>query len=111
MAIHLRDGFEVDEANSAEEALKILSNELFSAVTVELIMPQMSGTDLVEEMHRRNIWTPAIITTAAFRRDQADAIPAMPGIVAWLIHPCTIEEILAALRKAVAQGPKPEPAH
>lgn len=104
VAANIEDEFEVVEAHSPEEALEILSTESFNVVTLEFIMPRMCGTDVLEEMHRRNIWTPVIISTSAFRQQDADLVPLPPGVVSWLVHPCTLEPILAMLHATVQRG-------
>lgn len=51
---YLRDaGFEVITANHGREALSILNNETFDIVVSDLVMPEMDGWALAEEIRRR----------------------------------------------------------
>jgi len=45
-------GYTVDGANSGDEALKLVAGRSYDVVIVDVIMPGMSGFDLVEARHQ-----------------------------------------------------------
>jgi CheY-like chemotaxis protein len=65
------DGYEIREAASGQAALRILSSEKVDGVVMDLVMPDMNGLQMIEEILvlRRNI--PIIINTGypLFRED------------------------------------------
>jgi len=67
-AAHVRiltaGGFEVDACNSAEEAVERLrKGNRYSVVVTDLVMPGMSGIDLLEYAHRIDPDLPVVILT------------------------------------------------
>lgn len=51
-------------ASSGREALDMLKKERFALVLIDLIMPDMDGLELVEEIRKLKIDTPAAMLTA-----------------------------------------------
>jgi len=71
-------GYSVQLARNGLEALELLSRYRFDAVLTDLVMPQMSGLDLIR-ITRENPDTagvPIIVMTAAAGAGLAEAIPA-----------------------------------
>lgn len=60
----------VREAGNGAEALKLLSEEPFEIMITDIIMPQMDGYALLEEMRRRELPSkPQTIVVSALGRD------------------------------------------
>ena len=60
----------VREAGNGAEALKLLSEEPFEIMITDIIMPQMDGYALLEEMRRRSLPShPQTIVVSALSRD------------------------------------------
>ncbi len=49
----VEEGYEVQTSGSGEEALQILEQHFFDVVITDLVMPVMSGTDLVHKARER----------------------------------------------------------
>jgi len=58
-----QEGFSVDCALSAKECLKKVSTTTYDAIVSDYSMPRMSGLELLDELAKREVDTPVIITT------------------------------------------------
>lgn len=62
---HIREaGFEPIKTSGAEEAIELLAEEKIDIVLTDLIMPDMDGLDLVEQIMSRFRLTPIILMTS-----------------------------------------------
>ena len=61
--------YEVKIANNGEEALKIAENEKFDILILDVMMPKMTGIEVVEELRKKNINTPILMLTAKAETD------------------------------------------
>jgi FixJ family two-component response regulator len=92
------EGLAVSEAAGAERALEQFRINHFDLAILDMRMPEMDGLELLEEMRRRAITTPAVIITAY--GDIPHAVRAMQmGAIDFLQKPLTPE----ALRSLVAE--------
>lgn len=108
------EGLAVAEADCAVRALELFGSSQFDLAILDMRMPEMDGLELLEEMRKRAISTPAVIITAY--GDIPHAVRAMQlGAIDFLQKPLTpaalrdlIEEILtrhAPGTQAVAKTP------
>lgn len=58
-------GHEVVTCGSAEEALQNTEEQEFDVVVLDLVLPQMSGLQVVEELRRKNSRSSVIVLTGA----------------------------------------------
>jgi DNA-binding response OmpR family regulator len=56
-------GFSATIATNGVEALKALSEDTYDLILLDLIMPKLDGFGVLEEMKKRKIHTPVIVTT------------------------------------------------
>ena len=92
------DGYEVQEAGSADEAMMGFQAERYDLVVLDLRIGEDSGLDVLAEMRRRGIQTPTLMITAY--GSIRNAVRAMQlGAIDFLEKP--IEPI--ALRAIVAE--------
>jgi DNA-binding response OmpR family regulator len=52
-------GFNMKHAADGEEGLRLILTEPYDAAVVDLMLPQMDGLTLIEELRRQNVNTPA----------------------------------------------------
>lgn len=65
MAVLLRrDGVEVDIAEDGERANQMLAENEYAAVLLDLIMPRLDGSGVIEFMKARGITTPIVVVSA-----------------------------------------------
>ena len=69
-----RDGFAVRTAGSARQALDALAEEPADLVLLDLTLPDLSGTELLDAV--REAWTGPVIVVSA----SVDALPVYRGL-------------------------------
>jgi len=90
-------GLEGSVAGSAEEALEVLAAEPFDALVVDVMLPGMSGLDLVQTLRNQGRITPAVFLSA--KADLQDRLSGLEvGGDDYLAKPYSILEVVARLR-------------
>jgi DNA-binding response OmpR family regulator len=56
-------GFSVKAAYDGEEALSILSGEQFDLIVLDLILPKLTGFEVLEELKKKKSTTPVIVAS------------------------------------------------
>jgi DNA-binding NtrC family response regulator len=95
-----KEGYQVECASSAYEALKKLQDESFDLVLTDLKMDGMDGLDLVKKWKTVNPAMPFIMVTA-YGTIQAAMNAGKEGVENFLIKPIDIEELKMAVKKAL----------
>ena len=101
-------GFGVTIANSGEQALEALENELPEAILLDLMMPGMSGQEVCMQIRAnpRTSNIPIIILTA--RSDAKTRRELMEvGVTDYLIKPIRPSDLIECIREAVNQPASP----
>ncbi|MCI0341747.1 MAG: sigma-54 dependent transcriptional regulator [Planctomycetales bacterium] len=99
----VREGYQMDHAYSAEEALGRVDAGLYDLVLLDLALPGADGLDLLQELKRRDPDLPAVVVTAYGTIESA--VRAMrQGAFDYLPKPFDRDEIAVVLEKALAQG-------
>ena len=94
-----RDGYEVETASSAEEALEKVEAFGPDVILTDVRMPKMSGIDLLTTLKAKSVDTTVIVMSAYGNVDLA--IEAMKaGAYDYVQKPFKAEEVLLTLRKA-----------
>lgn len=97
-----RAGFEVLQASSAQEGLRILRESKPDAVTVDLMMPEVGGLQLLEEKNAdpRIRDVPALVLTAVGWPDDLERAVEL-GARAVLLKPFSQQELAQAVEALV----------
>jgi two-component system response regulator AtoC len=91
-------GIEVKTASSAARALEVLEQEEFDLILTDVVMPGMSGIDLLTELARHGKACPVIVMSAYGSVDTA--IEAMKkGAYDYVSKPFRKDELTLAIRK------------
>ncbi|MGD0674735.1 MAG: response regulator [Polyangiaceae bacterium] len=102
MAIGLRiEGFEVQIACNADDALRVLEEEPFDAAIVDLMLPSINGIQLariVREKHSRT----RVVLTSAYHLSERQLIRADCGAVGFVPKPFDLGELARFLRAKLA---------
>ena len=102
MAEYLRSQEGIDlvrEAGNGAEALHLLSEEEFEILITDIIMPQMDGYTLLEELGRRKLRSrPAVIVTSALSRDDFVARAVALGASFYMVKPFELRHLLCHIR-------------
>lgn len=102
-----RAGLSSTSAFTAKEALEHLGEERFDLVITDLMMPEMNGIELLQELKGAGIQVPIIMITGY--PTIATALQAMRcGARDYLAKPFTRKELLSPVMRALRQEPKEE---
>jgi len=92
---------ECHTADRAEQALSFLEFESYDAVLTDLDMPGLSGRELLHHIKQNHPTTPVIVISGICDEEEARTLIEM-GAFAYFSKPFKLEEIEAAVDKAVA---------
>jgi DNA-binding response OmpR family regulator len=94
------EGFEVVGAASAKEATDQIEKREFSALVVDVVMPEVSGYDLVSDLRDRRIDTPVLMLTGQGRVE--DVVQGLEvGADDYLTKPFHLVELEARIRALI----------
>ena len=96
-AILKHEGFEVDSAYDGEEALSFLTAGSYDGVILDIMMPKVSGIEVLTTLRKMNDSTPVLLLTAkAEVDDRVSGLDA--GADDYLTKPFAMKELLARIR-------------
>ncbi len=96
-------GYHVDEAGSAEKALEKMQNRVFDVAIFDMVMPGMSGIELLEKIKLDNSEAEVILLTGVGTIETA--VEAMKlGAYDFLAKPIRMKQLDAIVRKAAESG-------
>lgn len=97
-------GYDVQAATDGEEALDLLALHPPDVVILDLVMPGMSGFDVVREVRT---WSRVPIIVLSARGEERDKVTALDlGADDYLTKPFGMNELLARIRVALRHRPE-----
>ena len=94
------EAFAVDIAPDGSEGLRLAMSNTYDAIVLDVMLPKMSGLEVLEELRRQRITTPILILTA--RSDVEDRLKGLnSGADDYLPKPFSFSEVLARVRAIV----------
>jgi DNA-binding response OmpR family regulator len=97
-----RDGYRVQTAGDGESALRYLSEFKPDLVVLDLMLPQVSGFDVLREI-RRNGDLPVILLTA--RAEEVDRVSGLElGADDYVVKPFSPRELVARVRSVMRRS-------
>lgn len=95
-------GYEVDEAQDAESALRQLGAQPADLVLLDLLMPGIGGMELLRRLRQAGNWVPVVIVTA--HGSIPDAVLAMKlGAIDFLTKPLTPDTLRRVVGEVAAR--------
>ncbi len=95
-----REGYDVDRADSAESAFRLLEGKTYDLIITDIILPGISGIELLTKYRKTNPQQKVIIITAyASLATAVEAIKA--GACDFILKPLMHDEMKKAVRKAL----------
>ncbi len=102
------DGFTVDLAGDGESGLERARHEDYDAVVLDVMLPRLSGYDVVRTLRAEENWVPVLMLSAkAGEHDQADGLDY--GADDYLTKPFSYVVLLARLRALLRRSPAARP--
>jgi len=96
----LCDVYECHVARSAEEALERLGNARYDVVLSDIMMPGMSGIELLENVARH--WPDTTVIMVSANHDTRRAVAALrQGAYDYIVKPFELEEVELSVSRAV----------
>ncbi len=97
-------GYEVQTAPNGSQALRMLEEEYYDVVLLDVMMPDISGFDVLRTLRARSGEAPPVIfLTAKARPEDRDAGRGL-GAVGYLIKPATRGQLLDMVQRALAKA-------
>lgn len=98
--ILLKQGFQIDSAMTAWEAIEKLKQKSYDLLITDLMMPEMNGIDLLKELQKMEVNIPSIMITGyPTIRTAVQALRL--GATDYISKPFTRQEILAPVCRAL----------
>jgi DNA-binding response OmpR family regulator len=93
----VREGFVVDVAHDGRRAVELGLTSEYDAIVLDLMLPGLSGYQVVRRLRAAEVWTPVLMLTAKDGEfDEADALDE--GADDYLTKPFSFVVLLARLR-------------
>jgi len=97
------NGYQVKAARDGREALRIALNQDVDLIISDLVMPNLSGLELMQELRKAGKEIPTILMT--FHGSEETAVTAFRvGARDYIIKPFAIEEMVEAIDRALAEA-------
>ena len=104
----VEDGFIVEVANDGATGLELARHGDFDAIVLDVMLPRLSGFELVQTLRSEENWVPVLMLTArAGEHDQANGLDY--GADDYLTKPFSYVVLLARLRALMRRTPQPRP--
>ncbi|MCW2777843.1 MAG: response regulator with CheY-like receiver domain and winged-helix DNA-binding domain [Frankiales bacterium] len=102
------EGFAVDVRADGPSGLQQAVDEDYDVVLLDVMLPGMSGYDVVRSMRRQGVWTPVLMISAKDgEHDQADGLDV--GADDWLTKPFSFVVLVARVRALLRRSAPPRP--
>jgi DNA-binding response OmpR family regulator len=97
------DGFAVDVAYDGEEGVFRATESAYDAIVLDLMLPRLSGYDVVRRLRAADVWTPVLVLTAKDgEHDVADALDL--GADDYVTKPFSYVVVVARIRALLRRG-------
>lgn len=102
------DGFVVATAEDGIEGLHEAVTNVYDVVVLDIMLPRLSGYEVLRQMRRQGVWTPVLMLTAKDGEyDQTDAFDL--GADDYLTKPFPYRVLVARLRALIRRGAPERP--
>jgi DNA-binding response OmpR family regulator len=103
-------GYEVQTAPGGQEALRLIREQPFDVVILDIMMPDVSGFDVVRQLNDDPTPPPPIIFLTARSGEEDKEIGLSLGVTHYLLKPITRGSLLDAINQALGTaGPDASP--
>ena len=99
-----RQGITVDLADNGEDGLDFALNDIYDCVVLDIMLPKLSGTDILKRMREKKVQTP-VIMLSALSEVETKISHLDHGADDYLAKPFKTDELVARI-KALVRRPK-----
>lgn len=99
-----KQGITTDLANNGEDGLDMALKDIYDCVILDIMLPKLSGTDILKRMREKNVQTP-VIMLSALAEVETKVGHLDKGADDYLAKPFKTAELIARI-KAVVRRPK-----
>ena len=99
-----KQGITVDVASDGEVGLENAMNDIYDCVVLDIMLPKLSGTDILKRMREKNVQTP-VIMLSALSEVETKISHLDHGADDYLAKPFKTAELVARI-KALVRRPK-----
>ena len=99
-----KQGITVDLANNGEDGLEMALKDIYDCVILDIMLPKLSGTDILKRMREKNVQTP-VIMLSALSEVETKVGHLERGADDYLAKPFKTVELVARI-KALVRRPK-----
>ncbi len=99
-----KQGISVDLVNNGEEGLENAMSDIYDCVVLDIMLPKLSGTDILKRMREKNVQTP-VIMLSALSEVETKISHLDHGADDYLAKPFKTAELVARI-KALIRRPK-----
>lgn len=97
------EGYEVSIARSGSEALNEFKKETFNLIILDVMLPEINGFDVCEQIRKENTKVPILFLTA--KGSSSDKVQGLKlGADDYLTKPFNLEELLLRIQILVKRG-------
>jgi DNA-binding response OmpR family regulator len=101
-------GFSVRTVDNGEDAVEILRQDSFDAILLDVMMPEMSGFDVLRAIDENTEQLPPVIFLTASKRSSDQETGENLGAAGYLVKPVTRGQLLDVLHQALSQETDPD---
>tara|TARA_R110002096_G_scaffold435826_2_gene663539 strand:- start:63272 stop:65464 length:2193 start_codon:yes stop_codon:yes gene_type:complete len=96
-----RKGFQIETVSSGIEAIALTRTKSYAVIATDLEMPEMTGIQLIETLHRSTPSTSFVLVTGAAWLDLPTETEGARAITCVIHKPWEVEEVDDALRRGI----------
>ncbi len=100
------EGYGADRAASGAEALEMLSNKTYDLMILDMRMPEMDGTEVMQQVQERYPDLLIIILTGQATLESAIVATKSDNVVDYLLKPAGNDEFIQAVKTALQKQAK-----
>lgn len=94
-------GLEVDQAMDGAAAIDKITNDNFDVILLDIMMPDLSGFDVLQQLRSREIEIPPVIFLTARKNTEDREIGQNLGAAGYLTKPAKRGDLLDAIEEAI----------
>jgi DNA-binding response OmpR family regulator len=101
-------GYQVQTATGGREGLRLVREEPFDVVILDIMMPDVSGFDVMRELNNDPTPPPPVIFLTARSSEDDQETGMSLGVSHYLLKPITRGSLLDAINQALGTTPEPD---